>query len=227
MDEERPKAGNLTVIPRIIHQTWRTRLIPVRCLWWRFRLRRMHARWEYRFYTDGQCRRIIADGFPHLLAMYDAYPHPVQRADMFRVAVVSLHGGFYCDLDIRIHRPLDELCTHPCVLAEEKTLSAEETERFGHRDPLRVANYMFGAEPGHSFFAFLLDQMAARAHRPLRKNEDILESTGPGLMSTAYHDYPGSNIHLLPNSNLKCRRCNDICCQFGPYASHLHLGSWR
>lgn len=184
------------MIPRIIHQTWRTRLIPVRCLWWRFRLRRMHAHWEYRFYTDAQCRRIIADRFPHLLGIYDAYLHPVQRADMFRVAAVFLHGGFYCDLDIRIHRPLDELCAHACVLAEEKSQN-DRQRATASGDPLRVDGdcpETAGCLRGNGWMRSVRFEMVASYWRVFGIR-DLAESGRVGIIYFCTTSLAGRSIH--------------------------------
>lgn len=216
-------------IPRITHQTAPEGALPGVYAQLRQRLVALHPNWEHRFYDDADCRELFRCELPQLLGLYDGYPVAVQRADLFRVAAVYLFGGFYVDLDVVGHRPLDDLCGHPCVLAEEKTLSPSEATRFGHAHPLRIANYMFGAEPRHPFWLDLLAAMLEEADRPIATDDDVLESTGPGLLTRVFHraaeGHPG--IVLLRNRGTRCDRCGGVSCSFGDHASHLHLGSWR
>jgi glycosyltransferase involved in cell wall biosynthesis len=68
-----------------------------------------------------------------------------------------------------------------------------------------------------------------RGARPVVSDNDVLESTGPGLLSTVYarrgHAYP--DIMVLAHPDRTCRRCGGLSCQFGDIARHLHHGSWR
>jgi inositol phosphorylceramide mannosyltransferase catalytic subunit len=142
---------------------------------------------------------------------------------------VYVSGGFYIDLDIACHASLEPLREYRCVLSEEKTLSPQEAIRLGHRHRLRVANYMFGAEPKHPFWLDVLQEMLCQAERKIVSENDILESTGPGLWTNVYHRVKDHHpdLLLLKNDHLACCRCGAISCQFGAFASHLHVGSWR
>jgi mannosyltransferase OCH1-like enzyme len=216
-------------IPRIVHQTAAAANPPAWCEPLRNRILHLHPGWDHRYYDQAGCREVLSREFPSLLPLYDEYPFDIQRVDLFRVVVVYGSGGFYMDLDIDCHEPLDQLCESRCVLGEEKTLSPEETCRLGHRDSLRVANYMFGSEPRYPFWLEVLNEMRCRADRTIVSENDILESTGPGLWTTVYHrvkdHYP--DLLLLRNDRLICGECATKSCQFGAFASHLHAGSWR
>jgi mannosyltransferase OCH1-like enzyme len=217
------------VIPALTHQTAASTSLPE----WGRRLRQelvdLHPRWEHRFYDDAASRALVAAEFPPLLCIYDTYATGVQRADFFRVAAVYASGGFYLDVDIDVHRPFDSLRNEHLVLAEETLLTPFQAARLGNVHRQRIANYMFGSEPRHPFWLEVLEEMLRRASRPIARDEDILESTGPGLLTDVYHRakhrYP--DLVLVCNAGLTCRRCGGIACQFGEFASHLHVGSWR
>lgn len=57
---------------------------------------------------------------PEILKIYDSYERDIQRADIFRLIVVYLYGGFYMDLDMLCLRNMDDLCNNRLVLGEEK-----------------------------------------------------------------------------------------------------------
>jgi mannosyltransferase OCH1-like enzyme len=216
-------------IPKIIYQTAQTANLPAWCGPLYRRFHELHPDWDHRFYDDHACREFLCRQFSSLLRAYDSYPTNIQRVDLFRVAIMYVNGGFYTDLDIVCHNSLETLCGNRCVLGEEKTLGAEETIHLGHRNALRVANYMFGSEPRHPFWLDVLDEMLRQAERKIISENDILESTGPGLWTNVYHrvkdHYP--ELLLLKNSHITCSKCGTISCQFGTFASHIHVGSWR
>lgn len=216
-------------IPKIIHQTGPSQVLPEVYEKLKRHLIRLHPDWSYRFYDDHECRTMVKIHCPRGLAPYDAYPTAIQRVDLFRMVIVYALGGFYLDLDVLCRKALDPLCQHRAVFAEETTLSDRVAKRLGHRETLRVANYMFGAEAQHPFVRRVIEEMMRRADRPILTENDVLESTGPGLLSTIYFDHASEDgqIQLLGNPDIRCPKCGNRSCQFGFYASHYHVGTWR
>ncbi len=216
-------------IPKIIHQTNGAKELPEMHRLSQKRLMEMHPHWEYRFYDDIECRNTVKRYFPDLLPVYDHYPANIQRVDIFRMIAIYEIGGFYLDMDIFCLKKLDRLCSFNCVFGEEKTLTRAETKKLGHRDPVRVANYMFGSKRRHPFLLRILEEIVRRGRRKIIEENDVLETTGPGLVTTVYHDCKKKyrDIVLLPNKNGVCPKCGGVSCHFGRFALHLHMGSWR
>ena len=216
-------------IPKIIHQTAATANQSAGCQLWRQRIVNLHSDWDCRFYDNAANREIIQQEIPDLVPLYDKYPFDIQRVDLFRIVIIYISGGFYMDMDMECHKPLDPLCRYVCVLGEEKILISKDAARLSRPNTLRVANYMFGSEPGHPFWLEVLEEMLRQAERNILTEDDILESTGPGLLTNVYHRVKNDylDLLLLKNNHLLCRKCNAISCQFGDFASHLHMGSWR
>jgi len=221
----------MTEIPKLLHLTskdGKLKAIPRKCM---TRLRDLHPGWPICIYNDDEARRVIQRNLPELLGVYDSYPMTIQRTDMFRVVIVYLYGGFYLDTDLYCLKPFDSLRKFGLVLGEEIYLSDEQCAKLGHQYPLRVANYMFAGVPRHPFLLGFLQEMVRRSRQVIRKEDDILESTGPGLLTNFYHDnrdnYP--DIVLLPNKDRTClnKWCKAVSCHFGDYGAHLHIGSWR
>jgi mannosyltransferase OCH1-like enzyme len=76
------------MIPRIIHQTWKTREVPKQFLFFQKTWQTHHPEWEYRFWTDEDSRELVAHHYPAFLGTYDAYRDPICRVDAFRYLVV-------------------------------------------------------------------------------------------------------------------------------------------
>lgn len=92
----------LPVLPHRLHQTWKDFYPPSHLFSprWRHSLRAANPRWQYRLWSDDENRGLVAARYPWLLATYDGYPTPIQRADVARYLIVHTHGGIYADLDI-------------------------------------------------------------------------------------------------------------------------------
>ncbi|MFI5323847.1 MAG: glycosyltransferase [Thermodesulfobacteriota bacterium] len=215
-------------IPKIIHQTHKSK--DIRKLYNQFRegFLSLNPGWDHRFYDDEACRETVGKFFPAFLPIYDRMS-VIQKTDIFRIIAVYWEGGFYADMDIECLNPLDDLCEFRSVFAEEVMLLEDEAARLGHRDRLRVANYMFGSEPGHPFLLRILRKMAEESRLEILTENDVIESTGPGLVTTVYHDWRDKfrDVVLLPNLNRTCHVTGAVGCHFGNYARHYHKSSWR
>ncbi|MGF7081413.1 glycosyltransferase family 32 protein [Mucilaginibacter sp. UYCu711] len=220
-------------IPSIIHLVFLNKNEPYpqifqKCI---ARIKRLHPKWEIRFYNQDDAEKIISNEMPFFKPIYDNYHHTVQKADVLRVILVYLFGGFYLDMDMLCIKPLDDLRRFTLVLSEEKTLTKSVCKKLGLKERLRVANYMFGSVPKHPFWLKYLQSAAMLSTIAIKTENDILESTGPGLLSNLFSKlkYIFPEIVLLNNHDRQCLTSGhrQIACHFGNYAAHLHRGTWR
>jgi mannosyltransferase OCH1-like enzyme len=174
---------------------------------------------------------IMKSEFPVFADRFNSFQTSIQRFDIFRMLIVYLHGGFYLDMDIFVFKPLDDLLDNGIVLCEEKRLTSNEMNLPHHKYDLRVANYMFGGVRKHPFLLDFALSALSNYHKPVLCENDILETTGPGLLTNFYHEQKNNyeHIFLLKNDTLNCVNncCRQPSCHFGDYAAHHHNGSWR
>lgn len=221
---------SLGKIPQIIHLICADREPPSKYSFFIDKIRSLHPSWKINIWDDDLALRVVHESFRELEEMYISYPMPIQRADIFRVMITYLLGGFYMDMDMLCFKKLDELCKYEMVLGVEKTLSRNECLLLNHKHEVRIANYMFGSVPRHNFWLEFLDAAKARSNNMIQSESDILETTGPGLLTVIFHELRNKyeNITLLPNDNNPClKSCGTASCHFGDFAAHLHVGSWR
>lgn len=209
-------------------------------------LRTRHADYDYRFFSDTQCRRFIAERNRGFLDLWDYYRRPVQRADFFRVFAVYELGGFYFDLDVYFHRSLDaEALAGPLIFPWEWTMSGSYFQQRHRRpatraDELRqIGNYAFGAEAGHWFLREVLEEMIRRTGQIDAQNvadDDVLFSTGPDVLNAVFRRHEsalaGEMVLLAgePKPRPPCHtdaRLAGSSFQFGKYGNHLMTSSWR
>ena len=183
-------------IPKILHQTWRDARVPDRFAAFAASWKRHHPSWDYRLWTDADLRELVARDLAPFLDRFDAYPHAIQRVDAGRYAVLRACGGLYVDLDFECLRPLDPLLAgRECVVGLEP---AEHGRLHGRRRI--VGNALMASVPGHPFLEAVLDDLATHESRELERNNRILDTTGPFMLSRVLDRYAAANRVTLIGS---------------------------
>jgi mannosyltransferase OCH1-like enzyme len=170
--------------PKILHQTWRDRVIPARWRAMHEGWRRQLPHWKHRLWTDEENRALVAEHYAWFLPYYDAYPQPIMRADAARYFILHREGGAYADLDLQCLRPIDDLLLgREVVFGLEPTEHVDEQARAAGLDWI-VCNAFMASPPGHPFWEFLFEALGKAAREP-----DPLNATGPYLLSRACREY--------------------------------------
>lgn len=189
------------MIPRILHQTWKTRDIPEPLRHYAQTWQMHHPDWEYRLWTDQDNRDFIARHYPGFLPVYDAYQSPICRVDAVRYFLLRHYGGVYVDLDFECLAPQDALLESAAVLLGEEPAAHMEYHRGGivARDLQHlVCNAWMASPPGHPFWDHVIECMIA-----VRAEPGPLEATGPLMLTHAVDSYRGdAPVELLPAAML-------------------------
>jgi len=173
------------MIPRIIHQTWKTQDLPEAFRAFSATWRDRNPDWTYRFWSDRDLLEFVAMHYPAYLDLFCSYRQGVQRADAARYMLLHHFGGVYADMDAECVRSLDPLVSEQrVILCEEPKLHwAWATDYRGM--PLMLFNGVMASPAGHPFWLHLLQRMA-----DVRDAPDILDSTGPCLLTGAALSFP-------------------------------------
>jgi hypothetical protein len=154
------------MIPKIIHQTWKSKDIPRHLLRFQESWRQQHPGWEYRLWDDAANEALIAEHYPDFLDYFSRATPTILRVDLVRLAYLHRHGGVYADLDYEVIRPLDDLLATPHAIVG--------LERGGIGSVMRghdyVINALMASPPGHPLWLEVMQGMA-QAYRPRRALE--------------------------------------------------------
>lgn len=213
------------MIPKLIHQTAPSADLPGHLSRYVDTVRQKHPGWEYRLWTDGDNAAFVRREFPRVLGLYEALPRNIMRADVVRCLLLARFGGLYLDTDYEMLRPFD-LSDHGLVLPWEMDPKTGS-------DRGRIANAVMASEPGHPFWAMVIDDLLAAP--PTRADADVLESTGPGFITRvharavgagmAVHSPPGAVF--CPITPRNHRQYQAIVRGGVSYGIHHCVGSWR
>lgn len=170
------KVDKPRLIPKIIHQTYKTNKIPEIWQAGQQRCIEIHKEdYQYMLWTDETSRQFIAEHYPWFLKAWDDYPYPIQRADAIRYFVLDHYGGVYIDLDDGCQRKLDPLLTVPAFV--RKTI------------PTGISNDVMGAVPSHPFFKQVIASLENYQRNWLVPYITIMFSTGPLFLSVMWKQY--------------------------------------
>ncbi|KAK6362009.1 hypothetical protein TWF730_005713 [Orbilia blumenaviensis] len=168
------------LVPKIIHQTYKTADIPDK---WKAPQKEcldLHPEYEYKLWTDDSAREFIEKEYPWFLKTFDGYDHPIMRADVIRYFALRKFGGIYIDLDVGCKRKLDPLLAYPSV--------ARKT------DPTGISNDFMSAIPEHKFFVHVTEVLQSYDRHWVMPYITIMASTGPLFLSIIWKKWIGMDL---------------------------------
>ena len=73
-------------------------------------IKKLNPEWNYEFYDDKRARDLLKDNFnKEILDKYDSFKSGAHRADLWRLCILYLYGGFYFDIDVMLYEKLDNI----------------------------------------------------------------------------------------------------------------------
>lgn len=219
-------------IPRIVHQTWRTKALPPEFARFRASWIARHPQWEHRLYDDAECRAVVQSVGGAWPDVYARLPTDIQRADVFRYLIIHRHGGVYADIDMECYRAIDGLLEGAeAVFAIEAHLTERRRRRLGYREPRQLANCVFAAAPGNGVLGELLGHIGRLGPSDVRADGDVEDSTGPRMLTRLFESLPSADrarVRLLPQVLLLPPTLPRALEHWvAPYARHHFAGTWK
>jgi len=168
------------------------------------RIQEKNPDFDYRFFTDDSALDFMMENFPDT-ELLEIYINPkvktVMKTDLFRLAAISVFGGFYLDMDVYAYRSMSPLLSSSAVFPKEwwkdDEAFAERHENIPEDDEehWQMGNYAFGAEPGHPLVQDALAELLLRLKALLDSVSEsaditdfqVLKTTGPYMLSEVYH----------------------------------------
>jgi len=224
------------MIPKIIHQTWKTKQIPDRFVRFVHSWKSHHPSWEYRLWDDNENLHFMKTCFPWFLPVYNNYSLNIQRADAVRYFILYHHGGVYVDIDFDCCRPID-------LLIEKKTCLFG-TEASGHCINYNVeqiiSNAFMATTPRHPFFYEILKDLLTYIPKQKNTTKAVLETTGPMMLNRVYDAcaqktaitlIPSRHLFPLTDEESERLRMNKASTAIlnklkEAYGIHHHMGTW-
>lgn len=152
------------LIPAHLWQTYRTASPPARAATCMASWKACNPQLTCHYFDDQACslfiRRWFDDAF---VQMYEALPIGVMKADVWRVAVVYIHGGIYADIDTECRAPISSW-----IQADQRLIAVVENASGA------LGNFFFAAVPRHPALLQVLQTFMT-----LFRAEDFLNQHSP------------------------------------------------
>lgn len=214
------------MIPKIIHQTWKTSELPENLQHWHNEVKKLHPGWKINLWTDEDNLALVKEYFPQMLESYQSLEHNIMRVDIVRYMYMEVYGGYYLDLDYELLTPFD-----PEISDTELLLPIS---RIANGKPI-FGNCIFGSVPKHPFWKDVLNDFYINP--PLKKfynKHKIIKLTGPEFITKIYFQNPQKYNGTLPKSNIfhppsnlaQLRNYKEILKNRGSRGIHHCEGSW-
>ena len=185
------------MIPPILHQTWKTDIVPARFEGWVASWQRHNPGWTRMFWNDRMLVDFVAEHYPDFLKTYCSYEAGIMRADAARYMLLHHFGGVYADLDCECVAPFAPIMAEDrVVLCCEPPLHTAEQARFRGL-PHLLFNGTMASPPGHAFWPHLMSYLPN-----LVQAKDVLDATGPCVLTSAQLSFCGQTSLVIHPSSL-------------------------
>jgi len=165
---------------------------------------------EYRFMDDIQCEKFIRDNFnEEFFEMYTSLPLGIMRADLWRIAVLYIHGGVYMDTDVFCKQNILPLLDFDGLIVSR--------ESFEHQYKNNVSNFWMASPPKNPILKRTLDRMFKMFHIVFDKESDFLvQNFGMDLFQKELDASTDiDRLKVIPKSIID------------NYIDHHNHGTWR
>ncbi|KAI8899268.1 nucleotide-diphospho-sugar transferase [Globomyces pollinis-pini] len=188
---------NNTIIPTLIHQTWRaesiTQLHPDLTKYVET-FQDKNPYYTYVYWNDDDIDEFIQRFFPTSYQQFKTIPVAVIKADLFRYMVVYIFGGIYADIDC--------ICLKPADTWVEGYEGHEIQELIGvefyvNDGGVQFLQWAFASAPNTIFLKLVIDGIWARLdslhETPIEFwNKEVVAISGPVIWSQQFLFYLGT-----------------------------------
>ena len=171
------------LVPRIIHQTYKTEVLPENFQTWREECKVLNPCWEFKLWTDENNLDLVSTYYPELLSMYQGYDVHIKRVDAARYLMLHRYGGVYMDMDLTCLRGFND-----STFARENTFYAARQHPKGGDEAQRVANAFMASTPGHPFLSKIIAALNGT------KDLHVVMATGPAFLTSLIDGEKGERL---------------------------------
>jgi len=208
------------VIPRIIHQTWKTKkLLPEFSTWSKTWIQ-LNPEFFYVFYTDKDCALFILTQYPQYYDLWKSLVG-IEKVDVFRYLILHKYGGVYVDMDCECLKPIGPLLD----LFETSLITGYEYE-----EPIQYLQWFIACPKECKIMIELVEEVASRSWYKwfkswlLTENQLVYWFTGPILYTDVLRETRES-LAILDKGKLGCYDTKLI--DRNSYLQHHFTGSWK
>ena len=239
----RKEAPVIESIPKNIIQVWVQKdggplKIPEEEVRFMNKMRKMNPSFQHMFFDGNDVAKFFETNYPEYYITYKRLPLFIQKIDFFRYLAIYHYGGFYFDMDVEPHIPLDNaILTHSAIFPVDEYADAKSCNHIrmkslcNNGQQFLLGQYAFGCTARHPFMKLLVDEIHDNldkyisGYNRVKSNGRtaihlyVFKTTGPDFVTDCYVKYDNKqHIYILSNGRRQV---------FGDYATHNYIGTWK
>ncbi len=206
-----------TNIPKVIHQTYHSKVLPPEIQQNIDYLKANNPDWEHRLYDDNDIETYIKTHYPDLLKTYHKI-NPIYgaaRVDFFRYLLIYNEGGLYLDIKSSLDKPLSEIIRPPdkYFLSHWQNEIGQVHEKKGFHNGVsnpfgEFQQWHIMAVAGHPFLKAVIENVNHNIHQynPIFHDTGfwaVLNLTGPIAYTASIMNVIKLHAHRLERDNSK------------------------
>jgi hypothetical protein len=220
-----------STIPRLIHQTFKSRELPPELQQNVEQIKALNPGWSHRIYDDSDIEAFIRETYGQtVFACYQRINprYGAARADLFRYLLLYRYGGVYLDIKSTMTRPLDEVLqpNDRYLLSQWQNGKGEEFEGWGVARELNdipggeFQQWHIVAAAGHPFLRAVIENVLRNIERynPWLQgtgSAGVFRVTGPVAYTLAIAPLMASQPHRLAS-------CGDLGFEYTIFKATSH-----
>ena len=216
------------MIPKLIHQTWKTESLPKDLAPLAESWARLNPSWERILWTDEMLLKFVFENYPQYFDIYSAYSHGVCRADAARYMLLHKFGGIYADIDVECVGNLSTIADEERVVLAHEPPSHWPLHAPYRQHPFVLFNGVLASPVGQPFWEHVLQHIPKT-----RYATEVLDIAGPCMLTGAYLSFGAKSSVAVHNCQLftPTDSAQRECEPYGdttptPLTRHLWAGSW-
>lgn len=175
----------MSLIPKKIYQSWKTKDLPEKFRDVVERTKNMNPEYEYELWDDNDCRGFLLDNFgKNYLNAFDMLIPGAFKCDFWRYAVLYVNGGVYMDMDMTPELPFREILRETDEFVSIVDINNKEQPKSA------IYQAFIACTPKHPI---MLTALQLSFSNIVSRRQDFLESslciTGPIVVGNALNLY--------------------------------------
>ena len=212
------------MIPKLIHQTWKTERIPQKWVPFAEKVKTLNPGWSYKLWSDQDNEEFVRKEFPDFYRVFSDFPRKIMRADTIRYLILYKLGGVYLDLDYEVLKPFD-FEKISIILPLEENINEGSSIKW-------IGNCFLASVPGHKFWHDVLNDL--QNNPPVvTDHSQVIKATGPMLLTRIYNAnryndiYTPERIVYIPQLDKKKKDLENVRNNGITLGIHHGWGTWR
>lgn len=188
-------------VPDRVWQTYNTEDLPPKAQECQNTWKTHFASSAYALHDDAKILDFMQTHFDsEIVDVFQGFPLGVMRADMWRYAVLYIHGGIYSDIDSKALQPRSRWN----IRSEDKVIIAVEND-------IHFCQWTLVSVPQHPLFKTVLDLIVRTAQEGIDVSDEhfVHKHTGPGIWTRAVHEFLGYPIEQKAQHTLVLYQTTD------------------